>query len=213
MMIGTNLSSQEIFNSMGDSPKYDVKASFKSGDLESFILKELLQNKMPPNGPPKGYVLISFTIAKDGSLTDIDPIDFPNKEVGLNSVMALQATDGMWNPTIYKNNPIDYQYFIAYNYSVNIDSGPPEYFDKANKLYGKNDFKKALKYYNKAIKINKYFADPYLKRSLAKKALGDMKGADEDQLRYEKLNTQFVGNINSVMLGITRTMITRQVAY
>ena len=186
MMIGTNLSSQEIFNSMGDSPKYDVKASFKSGDLESFILKELLQNKMPPNGPPKGYVLISFTIAKDGSLTDIDPIDFPNKEVGLNSVMALQATDGMWNPTIYKNNPIDYQYFIAYNYSVNIDSGPPEYFDKANKLYGKNDFKKAL---------------------------GDMKGADEDQLRYEKLNTQFVGNINSVMLGITRTMITRQVAY
>ena len=106
MMIGTNLSSQEIFNSMGDSPKYDVKASFKSGDLESFILKELLQNKMPPSGPPKGYVLISFTIAKDGSLTDIDPIDFPNKEVGLNSVMALQATDGMWNPTIYKKNPI-----------------------------------------------------------------------------------------------------------
>ncbi|MCK4661813.1 MAG: energy transducer TonB [Bacteroidales bacterium] len=204
IIIGLTIKSQDSLKVIEDSIKFDLKASFKEGNLESYLLRDIRYPINAINNQIQGYVIISFTITKDGKISEMDPIKYPNKELALTSMLSLKSTDGLWNPTIYKNNPIDYEYLISYKYSMYHDNLPPEYLKKANKYYKKKDFKKSLKFYNKEIEENEYCAEPYLKRSVTKKELGDLNGSYEDKLQFQKLYNQFVGNIEIKLIGITR---------
>ena len=152
----------------------------------------------------QGYVVLSFTITKNGTLEDISPMESPNEELALNSIMNFQLTDSLWNPAILLDRPIDHKYMIAYKYSIYLDESPLEYLKEATKYQEQRKLNKALQFCDKEIKDSKYNSEAYLKRSEIKSELGDTEGSKVDLLKYEELRNQFMGNINVSVIGISR---------
>lgn len=204
LLMGVTAFSQDTIRANGDFIAFDKKASFKKGKLENYLLKNLNFPKKSIASGAQGYVLLSFTITKNGTLENIIPIEYPNEELAQTSIMNFISTDSLWNPTILFDRPISHKYLIAYKYSIYLNESPLEYLKEAAKYQEQKDFDRALQFCDKEISENKYNSAAYLKRSEIKSSLGDTKGSKQDLSKYEELRSQLVGNINVSVIGISK---------
>ena len=65
---------------------------------------------------------------------------------------------------------------------------PRSYFDQGNDKYETNDYQEAVTAFDKAIQLDRQFADAYYNRGHAKRELGDHEGAIGDYGQVIKLN-------------------------
>ena len=126
-----------------------------------------------------------------------------------NAILAVQKTSGYWTKTLVNSRGVDQKYKVVYTFIA-----PNSTYDMdvkmADKFAEKKMFKKALKYYDRAIKSNKYEAMLYLKRAEVKYALRDMDGLKEDYLLCQKLQKEILAN---VQLSYVKTGINNQLSY
>lgn len=204
MIITFFLRSQDIIDQPVGVANFDKKAILKKGNQWGSFSKSVIYPQNARENNIQGTVVLSFKITKDGNIIDITPIEYPNKELADNSIKSLQSTAWLWNPTILNNEPIDYNYKIAYIYAIYLDSYPPEYFKRANNYFFKGNYKKALKFYNKEIKYNEFNIEVYLKRALTKEKLGDSNGSLEDILLYKEKYNEYIDCVMVHSIAITR---------
>ena len=203
-LISANLISQETPTVSNDSVEYDIKASFTKGNIHVYFQDKITYPFEAYRNDVQGYVILSFIMTSEGKIDSILPIEFPSKELALTSILGFQETNDLWNPTIIDGNPVDWKYKIAFKYTIYKDVMPPSYILKANDCYKQEEYKKAIKYYSKAIKNNKYDYDLYLKRSSAKFKIGEIEESNEDRETMYNLYKEFVGTVEIIVIGVSR---------
>ena len=205
ILFAINLLSQDASIKENESAGFDIKASFSKGDLNSFLGNNVTYPSEALASETNGYVILSFIITSEGKIDSIIPIKFPSKKLALISIVGLQKTDSLWNPTIVNGKAVDWKYKIAFKFSIYKDVMPPKYLIKADEYYNQGNYKKAAKYYSKAIKKNKYKHDIYLKRSFARNKIGEIEGSNEDKETMFNLYKEFIDSIEIIAVGFTRS--------
>lgn len=178
-------------NSFGQ--KNFEKASFKNGDLNSFIAQKFFQfSKNTDIG--YGKIIVAFEIDSKGKIQNLFPEKFNTKKNALNAILTIQATDNMWHPAKQSGLAIDKKYKIIFNL---LKENSPYHRDrkKALKLIEKKAFKKALKIYNKLIARHTYNLQLYKNRYRVNLALNKNAEALLDKKMMDELNRDVLLNV------------------
>ena len=141
-----------------------------------------------------GTVVISFLLTKKGEIKNLYPTKFDVEKNGVNAILAIQKTSGLWSPASNDGFAIDKTYKIAFNFLPSSGTYVTD-VKMADKFAEKKMYKRALKYYNKAIKYNKFEAALYLKRAEVKHALNDIKGLKADVLKCKEIQKEFLVSV------------------
>ena len=172
------------------------KAVFKHGN-SNVILADLFTNLSGIHNKGNGTIIVSFTLTKKGEIVKIHPIQFDTQKNGINAILAVQKTSKNWSPTYINGQAVDQKYKIAYNF-ISLNSSYELDVKMANKLAKNGMYKKALKYYNKAIEVNKNEASLYLSRAEVKLALNDIDGLKSDLAKCKVLQKEFLANVQLI---------------
>jgi len=194
-------SSQAIQKS--ESVLINEKAIYPKQDMAKFLIDasgyplEALQNNM------KGDVFISFIVTKDGKMDSLVVESSPGSMFTRSSMIACNALTERWIPAKINNVPADKKYLFIFRYKMDSDTQSPDYKSMADKKIKKQDYKKALQLYDKAILDNQYDYRLFESRSKVKSLLGDEEGAKNDQLASERLNNEIMAVID---IGVIRSI-------
>ncbi len=184
------------------------KSTFKEGTPDNFLAETFLAlNGNHSKG--NGTVIVSFSLTKEGNIESVFPEKFKVQKHAINAILAIQKTSGMWNTTKVDGHSTRQKYKIAYNF-LSPNSSYELDVKMADKFASKKLYKRALKYYNKAIQSNAYEAMLYLKRAEVKGALNDFEGLKKDLLKCKSLQKEFLAN---VQLGVIQPKTNRQLSY
>ena len=146
----------------------------------------------------EGTEVIQVLITPEGEVSNITFLNSVCPELDKEFVRVLKTTNGMWKPGLKNNEAVTMPQEISIVYS-SVDEAKgsvmerffekAKYFlDKGNqKLYVKENPKKALKYYNAGIKYLPDDESLLMARGLCLYALGDMDAATKDWSRIEQL--------------------------
>ena len=163
----------------------ETQATFKKENPLKFLSKKFYKN-IKPDDLKNGQIVISFTLSAKGEILDLFPEKFNTRENALPAIIAIQATNNMWNPYLVDGVAVDKKYKIVFNINNRMQPSNSNLI-KADKFFKKGKHTKALKYYNKAIALNGYDADLYQKRAQVKKILNDLKGFEFDSNKFKEL--------------------------
>ncbi|TJY37867.1 energy transducer TonB [Pontimicrobium aquaticum] len=179
-----------------------TRATFKEEDVSEFITSKFFMfNGNKETGD--GTVIISFTINEKGEVIDVVPEINSSKTNGLNAMLAVQKTDGLWNPTLIHGKEASYTYKIKFHF-INKKGTFNDDYSKAKRLNEKGKYEKALKMYNKFVEKYKDEARFYFERAAIKKVLGDDKGAEFDLKKFNELDKIFLAHIKVGFFGVER---------
>lgn len=165
------------------------KATFKAGSAKEFILKNFQQKSTTLD--KNEYIVISFTLTKRGEIKHTYPTKFIDEDNAANAILAIQKTAGKWKPTLVNNKPVDASYKIVFNFLTKGNTYAKDVLF-AQKYFDQKEFKKSLKYFDKAIEVNKDEPILYYKRAEVKNALKDVGGTDEDLEKFYTLNKEIL---------------------
>ncbi|MCK0107798.1 energy transducer TonB [Flavobacteriaceae bacterium S0825] len=192
LMYSANVISQEEF----------TQATFKEGDAQKFITSKFYMfNGNKATGD--GTVTISFTINEKGEVIDVIPEINSSKTNGLNAMLAVQKTNGLWNPTLIDGKEVSYIYKIKFHF-INKKGTFSEDYRKAKRLNEKGKYEKALKMYNKFVEKYTDEAKFYYERAAIKEVIGDEKGAQLDLRKFDELNRTFLAHIKVGLFAVER---------
>lgn len=186
---------------------YHEHARYKNGNIKEALGKVCLYPRDALVNHIQGDVILSFTISKKGKMENPGAISITDVNLYNNSVKALNSIDNEWLPCMENGKAVDRNYSIVFRYRIYTNSRPPAYRQRADKLFKKEKYKKALKFYNRAIEENKYDHLLYSSRSKVKNLLGDSEGAATDLAETEKLKNSVLTVIDLTGLIETRTEI------
>ncbi len=169
------------------------KASFINGDLNRFIVKKFFSfSKNTDIG--YGKVIVSFEIDTKGKIQNLFPEKYNTKKNVLNAILAIQATDRMWQPAKENGVVVSKKYKIVFNI-LKENSPFTRDVKKGLKLIEKKSYKKALKLYNKLIARYGYNLQLYQKRYKVNEALNKNTEALLDKGMVEKLKKDIMLNV------------------
>ncbi|TRX71015.1 energy transducer TonB [Carboxylicivirga sp. M1479] len=159
----------------------------------------------------QGNTVISFKLSKDGEISSVVVDENSHVSIAEQALSILKSTEGRWRPTQVNNEPIDFVYKIVINNKVY--SGPPPaksesivLKEKSEKKIEKEQYEKALRYIDKAIKLDLYKPPYYKIRSQIYTLLNMPNESEKDRLRamrYEKEIITIV-NVSSYKIVTTR---------
>lgn len=131
-------------------------------------------------------------------LLNVKPEKFKNKRNVVSILLAIQATDGMWNPTRIDGELKTQSYKMVFTF-FNSEIHYKYNRNKYDKLMNKKKYKKTLEFLNKAIEKEPYKANLYLNRANVKSFLKDVVGEKEDLAIYIRLKREI---LTSLTLGV-----------
>lgn len=162
-------------------------------DYMSDVRTNIQKSWNPPDFMEKGHVTLMFKVDRRGEIMETNIIESSG-----NSVYDESALDAIKKAAPFGKFPLNApKDFITVKYSFDTSyvktDQMKEYVSKADRFFNV-DNKIALEYINLAIDevngdIGSYFL--YGKRSKIKRALGDIKGAEEDMTECKKLKSKF----------------------
>lgn len=104
------------FNANIFSQEEFAQATFKEGDVHHFITSKFYMfngNKATDDGT----VTVSFAINEKGEVTDVIPEINSSKTNGLNAMLAVQKTNGLWSPTLMDGKEVSHTYKIKFHFA------------------------------------------------------------------------------------------------
>lgn len=177
-----------------DFNQYRANAQLQN-DFSGYManLKTKIQkNWIPPDFLESGHVTVMFKVNRRGEVLSVDIVESSNNAVYDESVLEAIKKSVPFD----KFPPCASRDFVTIKYSFDSSLVKTDqmksFVDKADEFYNVNN-ETALDYINKAISevqgdINSYFL--YGKRSKIKRALGDIKGAEEDFAECKRLKAK-----------------------
>mgnify|MGYP005993382043 CR=1 FL=1 len=183
LLISVSLYSQNKFK----------KATFKNGN-PNVVLADFFTQLTGVQHKGSGTIIVSFTLTESGEITKIHPLQFDTQKNAINAILAIQKTSKHWSSTFINGLATSHKYKIAYNF-ISANSSYEMDVRMAAKFSEKKMFKKALKYYNRAVDVNKNEASLYLSRAEVKLALNDMDGLKSDLTMCKKLQNEYLANV------------------
>jgi hypothetical protein len=154
-----------------------------------------------------GDVIFSFTITKEGKLTDLSMMSSPNvlSPGAFNSMAQLENN---WVPAKVKGVSVDAKYMVAFRFRCYMNSPPSDLKRESEGYVKRLKYDKALKALNEAIDDNMYDTGLFESRSKVKGLMGDAVGEKADHQTAITLSTDCMSVVNVVAIGTTRTVKT-----
>jgi len=179
-------------------------ARYLSGDITKLLNASINYSVSALESKTEGDVILSFIIDKNGKMNNLAIVSSPHKSLSTSSILAMNTLENNWSPYKVNNQPLDKKYIIIFRYRMYLNTQPPTYKKEAERLFKKQKYEKALKYYNWAIDENKYDAELFDARSIIKDILSDSEGAKQDKEVCNVLKNEVFKFIDVVSIGITK---------
>ena len=184
------------------APVYQSKNPFLGESQVSSIddyLKQHLEFSSGTHGNYIGTEVISFTVTEQGNLTGFEVINSVSPEIDGSVIRILETTSGRWTPGLLNGIPTSMEKEVSLVFkphaSYDIVEKAKLYHQHGNKLlFLKENPRKALSYFNQAVKLLPYQESILAARSLCKYKLGDQSGAMEDFERILVLQSRTSAN-------------------
>lgn len=158
----------------------EFKGNAESDGIKGYVLKNLCYPEFALKCGIEGTEIIRFNLLPGGKLSEFRIMNSVSSECDEAVIAALKATDGMWSPGTIDGIPAAMEKEL----NVVFKSEGIEMYKQAQLNKGKADkfleagkYKKAVRYYNLAIKSCPHHSSPYFRRGMAKYHMGDMMGA------------------------------------
>ena len=166
----------------------------------SLISKYLAERLEYPESASKqfeqGTEVVKFTVTAEGKLTNFEVLNSVCPEIDEEMIRVLQTTNGMWKPGITNGEFSDMEKEVSMVFFVsnhNDEKAAETFKERATNFFNlgnqslltDNNPKKALKYYSKAMVYLPYEGALLFSRGVAKYALNDIEGAEQDWERYK----------------------------
>jgi len=188
------------------------KAKYLNEDPTRHLSKNVRYPKQCMMDGIQGDVILSFVVDRRGKIDSLAVVSSPNNLISTSSILAFDKLDSLWSPALINKKPIDKKYLIVFRYRMGANEMPSEYFGfkkKANKLFEKRKYEKALKFYTKAIEENPYDFELFESRSKIKEILGNKEVGKPDYLTSINLKNEIMSVVNIEGIGILRTRRTK----
>lgn len=173
--------------------------------IDQYLINGVEYTLLPGRNHLAGTEVIRFEVSVRGELTSFQVINSISPEIDAEVIRVLRTTSGKWIPgnidgkpfTMTREISLVFKPFSAYDLVGNarVLQG------KGNKLmFLKNNSKRALRYYDRAVKLLPYEECILAARCLCKYELGDEKGYQEDLERMMALNPDSYTDAGSLTL-------------
>lgn len=187
-------------------------ADMAKPDKSLLIKKYLIANATYPENAllcnKEGSEIIKFVVTPKGNLTNFEVINSVCSEIDEEVIRILKTTNGMWQPGLNNGEPVAMEKEVSVVFCANKSSFETvcEHFTKkatANfisgnkKLYFKQNPKRALKYYDIAVRYLPNDESALYNRGMCRYELGDKEGAFRDWNRIVSLGGINVTDIAS----------------
>ena len=187
-------------------------ADMAKPDKSLLIKKYLIANATYPENAllcnKEGSEIIKFVVTPNGNLTNFEVINSICPEIDEEVIRILKTTNGMWQPGLNNGEPVAMEKEVSVVFCVDKSSFGTvcEYFTKkatANfisgnkKLFFKQKPKRALKYYDIAVRYLPNDKSALYNRGMCRFELGDKEGALRDWSRIVSLGGIDVTDIAS----------------
>lgn len=168
----------------------------------SLINQYLIKNVEYPENAKKcffqGTEVVQLTIDTEGEISDMKVINSVCPEIDEEVFRVLETTSGMWSPGFNNGKAVEMEkeismvFFVSYNKFRTANEifkeKATKYFNEGNQyLFVKNNPKKAIKSFDKALVYLPYESALLFSRGFAKHSLNDTEGAEKDWLRMNTL--------------------------
>ena len=178
--------------------------SFQSNIFESvndFLTNSVEYPEASKNAGLQGTEVIQFTVSNDGKISDFKVINSVSPEIDIEVIRSLEATNGKWKPGTTDGSPTAMPTEVSLVFFLhspeNLIETAKQYQQKGNTwMYVKNNPEKALKYYNRGIKLLPNEESLLAARILCKYKTGDEDGANKDLERLNILAKRNGTNVN-----------------
>lgn len=100
--------------------KVEKMPSFQGGDLNSFrnwVQGKVRYPQIAQENGVQGKVVLSFVIEKDGSLTNIEVLQSPDRSLADEAVRVLK-TSPKWEPGQQRNQPVRVKYTLPVDFRI-----------------------------------------------------------------------------------------------
>ncbi len=99
----------------------DVMPTFKGGDLHTFRQRWVLTNIKYPAAAFKkgvtGVVLLSFIVEKDGSISTVDVLKDPDKDLSAEAVRVVKSSP-KWTPGKHNGKAVRVKYTMPVSFNL-----------------------------------------------------------------------------------------------
>jgi len=139
----------------------------------------------------QGTEVVCFLVTPQGELTDIKIINSVCPKIDEEIIRVLSLTSGKWQSGTVNglNVPMEKEVSIAFkiHQSNDFKKLAQSNLKRGNEMQMKGNHKKAVKFYDEAIKYLPNEKTILAARSICKYEMGDAKGAEEDWTRLQKI--------------------------
>jgi TonB family protein len=143
----------------------------------------------------EGTEIIQFVVTPKGNITDIEVINSVSDNIDLEVIRLLEISSGKWIPGTANGEQVAMKKEISIVFKIsqksNFVAQAKSYLIYGNKmLFVKNRPEKALKYFDKSVKLLPNEETLLAVRGLCKYEIGDTVGAQSDWNRIKLLSTK-----------------------
>jgi len=161
-------------------------------NLNDFLLSGIEYPVESIKAGNEGTEVIQFVITPMGNLTDIMVINSISEIIDLEMIRILEITAGMWIPGTVNGEPVTMEKEISVVFKISEKSDfvakAKSNLELGNKILFENkNPDKALKYFDKSIKLLPNDETLLAVRGLCKYEMGDIEGAKNDWNRLKIL--------------------------
>lgn len=193
-------------------------AAFLEADnlvLKDYLLKHVICPKLIDEYWREGTEIIQFTVTPSGNVSDFKVINSVCPAIDKEMLRILKTTNGMWRPAYVNGEPTAVEkevsilfVFECRNYDCievekHFTNQATRYLEKGNSnLLVKNNPKKALKFYNDAVRYRPENKELLMLRGICNYELGDAESAKRDWYRIALLGGCDPGTFKDDLAGM-----------
>jgi len=174
------------------------KGKSNSYGITDYLNSKIVYPKEAVKCCVEGTEIVQFVVTSEGNVTDINCVNSVCGEIDNEVIRILKNTNGMWKPGTENGYPVAMKQEIAFAFCVQragiesmleyFTTAATDYFNKGNKkLFEAQNPKRALEYYDLAMRYLPNDKAILYVRGLAKYESGDKEGARQDWERIKKL--------------------------
>lgn len=180
-------------------PIFPAKALVVHGQDAASINEYLMQHvEFPLASAQKqtmGTEVIRFKVSAEGELSSYEVINSVSPEIDEEVIRILETTSGNWIPGTIDGIPSSQIREVSLVFKphprYDLVGEAREYQDKGNRMmFIKDDPSRAIKFYNRAVKLLPYEESILAARALCRYEMGDETGAMKDVDRIMALNPE-----------------------
>ena len=178
--------------------------------IQEYLAKNVIYPEEDAKKFNQGTEVVQFTVSTTGEISDFVIINGLSTQIDEEVIGVLQKTSGMWVPGYNNSNPVEMEKEVYVTFKINGIPHPLDFKAHGTKYFVKggdllltdNNPKKALKYYDKAVRLIPYDESLLLMRGFARYGVGNLEGAVQDWNRLKAIggtfNDEYVTNLNGL---------------